>query len=216
MTTIDVDNKLKLETQTQRDTACDTLRTLRYFLQRLKMENHKNWTVSELMELIDTMLLEISTGVTEEDKERSIYLKKGEVAFYQGLSRQQNPYPARTLQHVCWDTGWHDAERNKRKPATTVQSTTAHTNPTQAGKPQRLYKIQLREASELLEWNDVFHQYAKQGGGSLYEVYDEAVACAERLQKNANGIVSVVVVKPQDPVSQLSMIDMAVEKPSES
>ncbi|ALG68614.1 hypothetical protein [Beggiatoa leptomitoformis] len=215
MNTIDVDNKLKLETQAQRDAASDTLRALRYLLQRLKMENRKNWSMAELTELIDTMLVEISTGVTEEDKERSVYLKKGETAFYQGVDRQQNPYQLHTLQRTCWDTGWHDAERNKRKPVATPLATPQKATACGTTPPQRLYKIQLKESSQILEWNDVFHQYAKQGGGSLYENYEDAVANAERLQKSANGMVSVVVVKPNAAVAQLNMIDMPLESKTE-
>jgi hypothetical protein len=200
----EVDNQLRLSNKSEIDFACNVVRVLYHVIKRIKMEQRKTWKTDDLLHLMDTLIVEMATGVTEEDKQREKYLEKGKIAFENHLPRTANPYEKDSKQFTWWDTGWHDAERSVKKverPGRIVKSKKTES--------QRHYKVQLNQKSKISEWNDVLHMYVNEGGGTLYEDYEETLALANRLKNGATGTVSVVTVEPEasQTVPQDGVID---------
>lgn len=194
----DVDNELRLNNKNEIDFACNVLRVLHYVIKRIKMEQRKTWKTDDLLHLMDVLILEMTTGVTEEDKQREMYLEKGKIAFENQSPRTANPFEKDSKQFAWWDTGWHDAERSVKKVERPAGGRIAK-RPQMSS--QRRYKVQLNQKSKISEWNDVLHMYVNEGGGTLYEDYEETTALANRLKNGANGIVSVITVESEDSQS---------------
>lgn len=187
----DDEHKLTLETKAQQTFATDVLRVLRSVIRRIQTESRKNWTTKELIDLIDTLIVEITTGVTDEDHQRRLVLKSGETAFNQGLARDSNPYDWRNqaTENKWWDTGWHDAERKKHLAADKI------TDAKPAAKKIGRYRVQVVRDAETVEWNEVLYMFVKEGAGTLYAELVEAQTLAQRFK--AVGETSVHVIDSQ-------------------
>ncbi|OQW95494.1 MAG: hypothetical protein BWK79_02285 [Beggiatoa sp. IS2] len=191
MTDSDIDNQLRLDTQTHIKFACDVLRVLRHLVKRIRMEHRKTWKTEDLLQLIDVLIQEITTGVTEEDKQREAFIAAGKEAFAANIGRAANPHPKESKYHAWWDTGWRDAEREKTKTTAVPPKRPLHLETATAS---RRYRVQINHKSEILEWNETLHMYVNKGGGTLFTDYDEALALANRLKSDTKGTVSVITV----------------------
>lgn len=190
-----IDPQLSLDTPEQIEFACDVLRVMRLLIQRMQMEGKKNWKAPDLIALLDTLMFEVTTGVTDEDRLRQVQVQAGSRAFNAGQARDGNPHDIHSQEFRWWDTGWHDAERQRKVAAgDTVTIQQGRTMKAKKRQPGRYYKIRLKEESLVKEWNDVLHQYSPEGQGSLFPRYDEAVALADKLKQGEEGVISVEVV----------------------
>jgi hypothetical protein len=193
----DDEHKLILETKAQQTFATDVLKVLRSVIRRMQTESRKNWTSKDLIDLIDTLIVEIATGVTDEDHQRKLVLKAGETAFNQGQSRETNPYDWRNQakENKWWDTGWHDAERKKHLAM-------QHTTDVKESAPKiGRYRVQVVRNSETVEWNEVLYMFVKEGAGTLYAELVEAQTMAQRFK--SSGELSVQVIDSQEISSKL-------------
>jgi len=185
----DVDTQLKLNTQAERDFACNALRVLRHVIKRMQMERRKHWQTKDVMALLDTLIAEISSGVTEEDKIRETFIADGKSAQQAGQARTANPHAADSQYYAWWDTGWRDGERAN-------QTAKAHPMPVVTADNQQRYRVQLNQQSTITEWNETLYMFVEKGGGTVYSDYDEALSLADLQQSQHPGaIVSVVVVE---------------------
>jgi hypothetical protein len=190
-TNYDEEHQLILETKTQQAFAAEVLKVLRTLIRRMQGESRKNWTSKDLIDLIDTLIVEIITGVTDEDHQRQVVLNAGETAFNQGKPRESNPYDWRNMakENKWWDTGWHDAERKKH--LATQQVTKVKDQPPKVGR----YRVQVVRDSKIVEWNEVLYMFVKEGAGTLYAELVEAQTMAQRFK--SAGELSVQVVDSQ-------------------
>jgi hypothetical protein len=184
----DEEHKLVVETKAQQVFATDVLRVLRSVIRRMQSESRKNWTSKDLIDLIDILMVEIATGVTDEDHQRKLVLKAGEAAFNQGKQRDTNPYDWRNQaqENKWWDMGWHDAERKKHLSADKI--TDAKPTEQKVGR----YRVQVARNSEIVEWNEVLYMFVKEGAGTRYAEIVEAQTMAQRFK--AVGELSVQVI----------------------
>lgn len=187
----DEEHKLIIETKSQQAFAAEVLKVLRSVIRRMQGESRKNWTSKDLIDLIDTLIVEIITGVTDEDHQRQLVTNAGKVAFQGGKPRESNPYDWRNQakENKWWDTGWHDAEHKKHlseQQITNVKDT--------APKVGR-YRVQVVRNSETVEWNEVLYMFVKEGAGTLYAELVEAQTMAQRFK--SAGELSVQVIDSQ-------------------
>lgn len=187
----------------------NVLRVLLHVLDRMKAEGHKSWKHQDFVQLIETMLEELAPKAAEAEvaetaggegeelpagHDRGSCIIAGKTAFEKGMPRNSNPHGEGTELRRWWDIGWHDAERAKKVAGGGTVSI-------QTGRRAELqlveggYRIQRKEDSIVTEWDDILHQYAKDGQGSVYSDYDEALAMAEKLRAGTTGIVKVISVK---------------------
>lgn len=187
----DEEHQLALETKDQQAFAAEVLKVLRMLIRRLQRENRKHWTTKELIDFIDGLIVDIITGVTDEDRQRETVLKAGEAAFKQGIPRKSNPYDWRSMpkENKWWDTGWHDAERKQR--LATQQITQVEAPAPKVGR----YRVQAVRDSNIVEWNEVLCMFVKEGAGTLYAELVEAQTMAQRFK--SAGELSVQVVDCQ-------------------
>ncbi|MEY3219281.1 MAG: hypothetical protein RIT27_638 [Pseudomonadota bacterium] len=184
----DDEHKLILETKAQQTFAADVLRVLRSVVRRMQSESRKNWTSKDLIDLIDTLIVEITTGVTDEDHQRRLFLKAGETAFNQGQPRSSNPYDWRNQpnENKWWDTGWHDAERQQQLAADKITDSKPMSN--KVGR----YRVQVVRDAQTVEWNEVLYMFVKEGAGTRYAELVEAQALAQRFKAVGETAVHVV------------------------
>jgi hypothetical protein len=187
-TNFEDDHKLVLETKIQQTFATDVLKVLRTLIRRVQNESRKNWTTKDLVDLIDTLIVEITTGVTDEDYQRKLISKAGETAFYQRKPRESNPYHWRDQpkENKWWDTGWHDAEHKKHLAAQQI------TDVKETMPKKGRYRVQVARNSEIVEWNEVLYMFVKEGAGTLYAELVEAQTMAQRFK--SAGELSVQVI----------------------
>ncbi|MCP4699642.1 MAG: hypothetical protein GY862_22750 [Gammaproteobacteria bacterium] len=197
-----VDHQLKLETHAQIEFASDTLRVIYELVHRIKTERKKSWKSDDILKLLDTMLVEIATGVTAEDRLRASYIAAGKAAFSKGAARSDNPHKQNRTWQTWWDTGWRDAQcaQKNASEAATVQK--IRVKPTEIS---RYYKVQLIKDSVVSEWDEVLHQYTSEGHGTKFPDHDDAMIMAEHLKPGAEGIVSVITVdKEMEPSANVT------------
>jgi len=187
----DTEHLLKLETKAQQNVAVETLKVLRYLLRRMQDEQRKHWSSQELIGLLDTLMVEISTGVSHEDKDRQRWTQVGERDFTAGKLRTDNPLSVHDKAHAWWDAGWHDAERKHRQGKEVITQSAQPRTASQLRKPGR-YRIQLLRDSQLFEWNEALHMFADKGGGSLYADYEEAQIVVSQLRNAAEGTLTII------------------------
>ena len=206
MNKTEVDTKLKMETPKQIDFACEVLRVLHSVIRRMKMEHHRSWTTSDLLALLETLIVEINTGVTEEDKMREHLLAKGKAAFRAGRPRNINPYQRENdpQYYNWWDMGWHDGERQKSMSAgTAVEIHQGRIKGKKGeGKNQTGYRIQHIFKSNITEWNETLHQYSPEGAGTIFHDFEEVSFIAEHLKPGAEGHIQIQTVVPQSEHSK--------------
>jgi len=188
----DEEHKLLLETKAQQTFVNEVLKVLRLVIRRMQSESRKSWTSKDLIDLIDTLIVEITTGITDEDHQRHLVLKEGETAFNQKQSRETNPYDWRNQakENKWWDMGWHDAERKKH--LATQHVTDVKENAPKVGR----YRVQAVRNSETVEWNEVLYMFVKEGAGTLYPELVEAQTMAQRFK--SSGELSVQIIDSQE------------------
>ncbi len=183
----DDEHQIKLETQTQRDFNADTLKVLRYFLREIQAQGQRSWRTEQLVELLDTLIVETYEGVTPEDKLRERTIAKGTQAFAAGKGREDNPNPSDSAAYIWWESGWRDAEKVQLAKQDHI------TKATKKSKKQKgRYKVQCVAAERVHEWNETLHQYVQEGGGTLFVDYDEAQVLAKRLSSASPGPVHII------------------------
>jgi hypothetical protein len=190
-TNYDEEHKLVIETKPQQAFAAEVLKVLRSLIRRMQGESRKNWTSKDLIDLIDTLIVEIITGVTDEDHQRQLVTNAGGMAFQHGKPRESNPYDWRNQaqENKWWDTGWHDAERKKHLAEQQI------TNVKETAPKVGRYRVQVVRNSETVEWNEVLYMFVKEGTGTLYAELIEAQTMAQRFK--SAGELSVQVIDSQ-------------------
>ena len=180
----------------------NVLRVMRMFLEEVKADGRKSWKQDDLIQLLDNMLDSVGPHEVAAEAEVEILLgddresciAAGKKGFETGVKRTDNPQEEGTNLRRWWDIGWHDAER-------AVKVADGGTVTTQSGRQLGIkqaetgYRIQRKENSVISEWDDILHQYADEGRGSIFSDYDEAIAMAEKLKIGASGIIKVITVK---------------------
>ncbi|MDM8547145.1 hypothetical protein [Candidatus Venteria ishoeyi] len=194
----EVDIQLKVETPEQIDFACDVLRTLHSVIRRMRMEQHKTWKTTDILDLLETLIFEITTGVTEEDKMRELLLVQGRVAFQANKPRSSNPYQQKQepQNYNWWDMGWHDGEREATKAAggaVEIHQGRIKAKP-KTSKSGKYYRIQHHYKSVVTEWNETLHQYSPENNGTKFDDYEEASTIAERLKQSADGYITIITM----------------------
>jgi hypothetical protein len=184
----------------------NVLRVLRHVIEQIKADGRKSWKYDDIIHLLDNLIHDISAAPTPSSQsdvdialpqndnnsdDRAGCIAAGKAAFIAKQARQTNPYAESTEQRRWWDIGWHDAERAKKVAK-------GGTVTTQSGRQLEIkralsgYRIQRKENSIVSEWDDILHQYAAVGNGTIFEDYDEALAMMEKLRIGASGIISLI------------------------
>jgi hypothetical protein len=190
------DLNLNFDQSNDLELSISVIRVLRYLMQRIKLENRKSWNTVELIKLLETMSLEITSGVTEEDKLRLIHAKHGAESFKAGKQRADNPFKRGMAEHQWWDIGWHDAEReHKTNTGGAVKFQQGRATQEEETQSSVYYRIRLIAESQVLEWSEALHQYMAENQGTAYAEQEEARVRADQLKVGAKGIVSVVECK---------------------
>ena len=183
----------------------NTLRVLHYILEEIKAETkaegRKAWRHEDFVHLMERLIKEnepvvpVAEAGAEVELTREMCIDAGKTAFAEDVARKDNPHPEGSKYYEWWDIGWHDAEREKKIAGGGIIAAVQGRRRAEANVITEGFRVQRKEKSVVTEWDDTLHQYAKEGHGTIFATYDEALAMAEKLRAGTTGIIKVISTK---------------------